>query len=194
MKGELMLKMLEQIQNVSQDAEDLLAAFLNAGYGASYRKLEKEFFKQKQLRNKRERELMLKQKYYNLLYRLKKDGFIVESQKHHKKFFNLTKRGKQTLEILNDKFNTRLPDAVYSGSGIKALTIVCFDIPENERRKRNWLRAVLKNLDFSMVQKSVWIGKTKIPEILFNDLAALKLLDYIEIFEVSKTGSLNRLT
>ena len=72
--------------------------------------------------------------------------------------------------------------------------IVVFDVPEKERRKRDWLRSVLKRLELKMVQKSVWIGKVKIPKELLDDLFNLKLLDYVEIFEVSKSGSLRQLT
>jgi len=71
--------------------------------------------------------------------------------------------------------------------------IVVFDIPEIQKRKRNWLRAALKNLDFKMVQKSVWFGRVKIPKEFLDHLCEMKLIDYVEIFEISKTGSLERL-
>ena len=44
-----------------------------------------------------------------------------------------------------------------------------------------------------MIQKSVWIGKVKIPKEFLDDLFKLRLIDYIEIFEISKAGSLKNL-
>jgi hypothetical protein len=44
-----------------------------------------------------------------------------------------------------------------------------------------------------MVQKSLWLGKVKIPEEFLVDIRKLSLLDYVEIFEITKTGSLKNL-
>ena len=71
--------------------------------------------------------------------------------------------------------------------------IVSFDVPEKEKRKRGWLRSTLKNLGFRMLQKSVWIGKVKIPEAYLEDLKRLRLLSYIEIFAISKRGTIRHI-
>ena len=68
--------------------------------------------------------------------------------------------------------------------------IVMFDIPEEYTKKRTWLRMVLGNLDFKMAQKSVWIGKTKIPKELIADIMKMKLEGFVEVFEVGSTGNL----
>ncbi len=44
-----------------------------------------------------------------------------------------------------------------------------------------------------MAQKSVWIGKTKVPQKFLNDLDDLDISDYVEIFTVNKSGSLRKL-
>ena len=74
------------------------------------------------------------------------------------------------------------------------LVIVAFDIPERVRRYRDWFRSVLENLGLTMIQKSVWMGKIKIPKALIDDLAELKLIDFVEIFEVGNEGSLTHIT
>lgn len=71
--------------------------------------------------------------------------------------------------------------------------IVAFDIPEREKRKRNWLRQSLCRMGLSMVQKSVWIGRVKLPEDFIESLRHLKLADCVEIFEITKTGTLKHL-
>ena len=83
-----------------------------------------------------------------------------------------------------------MPTKKYKKEKGEKTAIIIFDIPENERRKRNWVREALKNMDFKMVQKSVWIGKIKIPKEFLNNLEVLELLDFVKIFEISKTGSL----
>ena len=74
-----------------------------------------------------------------------------------------------------------------------AVIIVSFDVPERERRKRDWLRDALRNLGLRMVHKSVWIGKQKLPREFLADLARLRLTDFIEVFEVGKQGSLRHI-
>src|SRR3990172_4751526 len=44
-----------------------------------------------------------------------------------------------------------------------------------------------------MIQKSVWSGKTKLPQEFISQLHELNLLSYVEIFTISKTGSLKKL-
>ncbi|MBI5153222.1 MAG: CRISPR-associated endonuclease Cas2 [Parcubacteria group bacterium] len=73
------------------------------------------------------------------------------------------------------------------------LNIVLFDIPEPERKKREWLRQELNYLGFTMLQRSVWAGKIKIPKEMLEDLEHYKLLPYIEIIAVTKTGTLKKL-
>ena len=176
---------------------DLLDVILSSSYGASYGKLDYKLSKRKRERESKtaERELKKqeKQKYYNLLFYLKKAGLVEEKHKDSKKFFILTKKGKNKLILLKNKNNEKLPKNFYEKEKNSKFTIVIFDIPEIERRKRDWLRMVLKNLDLKMIQKSVWMGKVKIPKEFLDDLFKLKLIDFVEVFEISKTGSLERL-
>ena len=44
-----------------------------------------------------------------------------------------------------------------------------------------------------MVHKSVWVGNIKLPEQLVLDLDRMNILEFIEIFEVSKTGTLRKI-
>ncbi|MBI5742583.1 MAG: hypothetical protein HZA25_01965 [Candidatus Niyogibacteria bacterium] len=83
-----------------------------------------------------------------------------------------------------------MPEAKYGELKKGNYAIVTFDVPERERRKREWLRCVLKNLKFRPVQQSVWLGRTKIPIDFLDDLKDLNMTDYVEIFEVSRQGTL----
>ena len=45
-----------------------------------------------------------------------------------------------------------------------------------------------------MLQRSVWVGKCKLPDELMDDLNTIGLLPYVEILAVTKRGSLKELT
>jgi len=119
---------------------------------------------------------------------LKRDKILsVDSES---KRFYLTTRGENKLLELNNLFSDCSLSRNYPVSEEGGYKIVIFDIPERLSCQRIWLRSVLTNLGFKMLQKSVWIGDNKIPKELIKDFSKLKLLDYIEIFEVVKRGSL----
>lgn len=194
MKGDYTLKVLQAIKESGKFTADLFEAFLKSGYGASIRRMEYEFEKLQKERKKEIAHNDYKKKYSDLLYRLKRDKLIEISDKDKKDIFALTDKGKRKLKSLQEKDCQRLPNYnSYEQEQGDRFIIVIFDIPEKEKRKRNWLRFVLKRLDLKMIQKSVWIGKVKIPQILLQDLLELKLLDYVEIFEISRNGGLKHL-
>ena len=47
-------------------------------------------------------------------------------------------------------------------------------------------------MNFRILQKSVWIGKVKIPKEFIDDLKELNMINYVEIFEISRGGSLRQ--
>lgn len=193
MKEEKIIKLLESVGDLTINIIDFFEAFLKAGYGASPRKIESEFLKIKRGALQKEISGQTKHNYSNFIYRLKKDGLLKETKKANKKFFALTDKGKNKLSLLKNKLDKKLPHAIYLKETTNQYTIIAFDIPEKQRRKRDWLRTVLTNLGFKMIQKSVWVGKIKIPKKFIDDLFFLKLADFVEIFEISKTGTLKHL-
>lgn len=141
---------------------------------------------------KADRQKKERQKFYSLLYHLKKQGFIEKKTDNGKKsFWKLTSKGlryfknlKHKQPLLSLKLETAKKDY---------LKVIVFDIPEKRKKERNWLRQTLANFDFSMLQKSVWIGETQLPEDFFQSLKELDLLPCIHIFAVikEKTGTLS---
>ena len=101
MRGDIILKVLESIEDASLHFFDVFNAFLRAGYGASFWKMEREFEKIKTERSKRqfdqETAVRLKQKYSVLIYKLKKDGLIKEGTENGEKTFSITNKGKSSL-------------------------------------------------------------------------------------------------
>lgn len=194
MKGSITLFLLEKIKDAALNSSDLLGAFLTAGYGASYKKLTYDFVKRQSERGKRELQEEIRQNYYKLIYKLKKEGLIEADLKNNQKIWNITSKGKKKLSALKDRKKNELSKNFYFKEASKETNgkfiIVAFDIPEKDKRKRNWLREVLKRLGLKMIQKSLWMGKIKLPKLFLDDLKKLNLVDFVEIFEISKTGTL----
>ena len=192
MKGEKRLKVLEFIKNSVTAADELFFIF-TVPYGTSFHKAEYLLRKYREEKERREFSSRERQRFADLLYRLRKDGLVEDAKRNGKILLNLTQKGKEILEKLRAKKDIALPDVKYKNQTDNVLKIVIFDIPESERRKRVWLGSALKRLEFKMLQKSVWIGKVRLPEEFMNDLKRLELISYVEIFAISKTGSLKQL-
>lgn len=67
-----------------------------------------------------------------------------------------------------------------------ASILVIFDIPEEERRLRQRLRTLLRELRFTQVQKSVWQTEYDILEYLTPELKSLRLQKYVQVYESAK--------
>ena len=186
MKGDLTRKVLEVTGEGLVTTADIITAILESGYGASASKMNKNY---RRLEVSRTKEILYREKmksYHNLISKLNCDGFLAAKRKN----WFLTAQGRKKLEKLRKRMVEHIPRKNYTAMKSKDLTVVSFDIPEQEKRKRNWLRDILANLDFKMLQKSVWIGKNKIPSELLNDMRKLEILDHIRIFSVNRTGSI----
>ena len=192
MKGDLTLMLLRTIQSVGMTTIDILDVLNYYGYNETYRRMRGFQSKAPEHRIILEgkiKEIEKRQKISKLLYKLKADGFIIKNTKtkNNKYFWELTPKGAEKLS------KKQTPGKNYEVKYSNELKIITFDVPESQRRGRDWLRSILKNLKFKMVQKSVWMGKIALPEDFFKDLDYWGLIPYIEIFAVTKSGSLKEL-
>lgn len=204
MKGELLLKALDVIENFAYTTGDFIDVFLSSSksnYSAMrnfrprWRKTFAESMLEKMRDNEKERKKLLieRKKFYDLLRRCKRDGLISKSKRNNKIIWELTERGKIKKADIILKLTPKIRMSEYNFEPAKELVIIIFDIPEKERSKRNWLRSVLINFKFKMLQKSVWMGKYKIPKEFISDLKEYEILDYVEIFVVSKSGTIKQI-
>lgn len=161
---------------------------MTAPYGSSLRMLEKRhedildgkfFMEGSKIKDK-------KKAFNSLLKKLRSDGLIETKEGK----IAITKRGRLALKIIKQKF---FPKNHYQVKKDDSFKLVIFDIPEKEKAKRNWLRDSLKEMGFEMIQKSVWSGKIKIPAEFLEDLNWLRLINYVDILAVTKTGSLRQI-
>ncbi len=128
------------------------------------------------------------QVFYSLLTRLKNQGLIEKLENSKGTLWKITTAGFNRFTLIKDK------KALYDIESDGKLKIIAYDIPEKERSKRLWLREVLKMMNFKMLQKSLAVGKSKIPENFLEDLRKRRMLSYVHIFEVTKTGTIKELS
>ncbi len=132
-----------------------------------------------------EQEYRDRERFYNFLASLRRDGLIsVDSSTKNKRWIISTK-GIALLKKLEMS-----PRRRYLKIISREVIVISYDIPEKYRVYRSWLRSVLKILDFKMLHKSVWISRTEIPETLLLDLSERGITPFIHIFTIGKKGSL----
>ncbi|MDP3935353.1 MAG: hypothetical protein Q8Q46_04020 [Candidatus Giovannonibacteria bacterium] len=121
-----------------------------------------------------------RQTFSIILNRLQKQGLV--ERKNNK--WGITNLGKKFIKNIKttDVFNLPKKDGV--------LRLVIFDVPERERRKRDWLRLELIACDFKPLQKSVWKGDRPLPQDFLENLEELNLLSHVHIFTVRNKGTI----
>lgn len=113
------------------------------------------------------------------LSRLKKKGLI----SHRGTNWQITAQGKEML-LKSNKYIPYFPKQKLKTKQIKN-TIVSFDIPEKNRKYRDWLRYELISFGFEFVQQSLWFGPA-LPKEFIEHLHKEKLLQYIKIFKAKE--------
>jgi len=193
-RGEIIPKILEILQAGAETTADLFDIF-TSGYGESYRKLRRSIkYGSPQFKNDWAFEYRQLQQFYSLLNQLKNHGFIEKKvDKKRKSVWKITKRGLEKLKLIKEKKKSKKFIVNYTKEEDDKLKVVIFDVPEKERHKRAWLRAVLAYLGFTLLQESVWIGKNKIPEEFIHDLRRQGMLSYVHIFEINKKGTIGQI-
>lgn len=123
--------------------------------------------------------------FRNILSRLHRDKLVTSAGKG---FWQITKKGREQASLLNkhkvyeefrEKYKGKKPD-----------TIVVFDVPELNRKKREYLRLELLSLGYAPVQKSVLIGHSPLPREFLDYIREMKLSSYIQIFSIREYGTL----
>lgn len=185
MKGKFIYKILDLIEDTSLDMADFTIAFLKAGYGASMGKIDREYEAIKRKRENRTIARDRKRRLQIYLSKLKNQGLISKDSSNK---IILSAEGREKLSLLRK--NRIINKNYYRKESGDKMIIISYDIPVTFNKERAVLRSILDRLGFSMVHKSVWIGKVKLPKEFILALNQLSILDFVEIMEVTKNGSL----
>ncbi|MDP3974909.1 MAG: CRISPR-associated endonuclease Cas2 [Candidatus Jorgensenbacteria bacterium] len=129
-----------------------------------------------------------RQRFSKLLNRLREDGIIANEGKRHRAIWRLTAKGIERLKHL--KLKRKIPIPKYERKRDGKWRVVMYDVPEREREKRAWVRRALLSLGFEFLQESVWVGTIAIPRTFLDDLRAMEMFPYVQIFEVSRRGTI----
>lgn len=64
--------------------------------------------------------------------------------------------------------------------------VVMYDIPENRKKERDWFRRHLKQFDYIMIQRSVWVGPSPLPKDFLNYVKSIGLLNQVNTLKLAK--------
>ncbi|MDD5721526.1 MAG: hypothetical protein PHT16_03760 [Candidatus Pacebacteria bacterium] len=64
--------------------------------------------------------------------------------------------------------------------------LLIYDIPEGRKKERDWFRRQLKNFDFIMIQRSVWIGPSPLPKDFLDYLKRIGLQKEFKTFKLAR--------
>lgn len=131
--------------------------------------------------------------FFALLSKLKRDGFVANTGTRRKFIWHITREGRKKLAELRERTARRsvrreFPFPAPDGK----LRIVTYDVPERERNKRLWLRGVLGEAEYELLQRSVWIGRRPLPEEFFSALRRQGILACVHMIEVGKSGTIRQ--
>lgn len=120
---------------------------------------------------------------------VKEEGLSTTLSRLHKKQYvskgalgwSITARGRREIARLGSQYIT-CPFGIHDAKN----TLLAFDIPENNRKARSWLRNQLKIFNYSMLQQSLWLGPGPLPRDFLIRLRDLGLAENVKIFTVKK--------
>jgi len=177
-RGELVYEILEGLLGGAMLAMMIVAALSGGAVGFRHRWRKEGGWRdyQKEINEK---------SLYETLRRLKQQGMVIKKRNH----WAITMKGREYLQKAKTKGEV-WHFMKYPKEKSDSQIIFIFDIPERLRASRTKVRAALLALDFSMLQKSVWIGETNIPSEFLRDLKDWGVIRYVHIFTVGRRGTL----
>src|SRR3990167_6769727 len=117
-----------------------------------------------------------KQSISNAIYKLNKDHYVLKKND----YLFLLSKGRKYIESKKIRFLTF--DSPYKKESPKNL-LVMFDIPEVKKAEREWFRFHLRQFNYGMIQKSVWVGPSPLPKDFSDYLKDIKLTECIKTFK-----------
>ena len=166
-------KFLMSVYNYVEKLDETFDLFayktMSDAYCPDLRDLRKQYEKQKE-----------KQKFSQLIYRLKKNGYIKIKNLEQNEGVILTKKGAK--KVLKIKFKIerkkRRSDEKWQ--------MIIFDIPEKKRCLRDMLREKLRFLEYKMLQQSIWICPYNVQKETEFVLRKYSLDPYVKLFLIKE--------
>ena len=121
-----------------------------------------------------------KQKFTQLIYRLKKNGYIKIKNLKQNEGVILTKKGAE--KVLRVKLRMKNKQKRSDGKW----QMIIFDIPEKKRYLRSLLREKLLLLEYKMLQKSIWICPYNVSKETEFILRKYSIDSYVKLFLIEE--------
>lgn len=122
--------------------------------------------------------------YYDKIKQLSKNNFRVTLYRLQKKGLVAKKKDKFHLTALGQKLFKKLKNE--NKNWDNKWRMIIFDIPEDLKYGRDWLRSKLYNLGYKLLQKSVFIGKYPLEEDFYKEIKEKKLDKYINLLTIGE--------
>ena len=61
-----------------------------------------------------------------------------------------------------------------------------YDVTEQKKKERDWFRRQLKNFDYTMIQRSVWVGPSPLPKEFLEYVRRIGLKNQFKVFKLAK--------
>lgn len=135
-----------------------------------------EFFDENEVKKENFNKNSIKQS----IRRLQKQGFVEKKND----CYVLTKKGKGILDYALQR------KKVLNKNWDKKYRVVVFDIPEKQRRDRDWLREELYVLQYKQLQKSVFMSKFPLTSDIIKEIKRRKIEDYVDYMLVERIYSI----
>lgn len=128
-------------------------------------------------------------RFFNDLEKL--DSLKIDRESLRSNYYRLIKKGliktdEAGIPRLTNKGERKIKLYKPKKLGGDARILLTFDIPEVERRKRNRLRTILRELRFEQIQKSVWSTDYDVIKYLQVEVRENNLQKYINVYESSE--------
>ena len=121
-----------------------------------------------------------KQQFSQLIYRLKRNGYIKIKNLEQNKGVVLTKKG--TAKVLKAKLKLKTKQKRSDGKW----QMIIFDIPEEKRYLRDLLRDNLRLLGYKILQQSIWISPYDVFKETESFLRKYSIDPYIKLFIIEE--------
>lgn len=115
-------------------------------------------------------------KMYTHIYQLEKRGYLEKYKLKDLEYLRVSDKGLEALETLK-----RERDGKWK--------MIIFDIPENKRQVRDYLRTKLKQLGFKRWQNSIWITPYRLPEDVVSELQLLSEKYFIRLITIDSINN-----
>jgi len=115
-------------------------------------------------------------KTYTQIYALEKRGYLEKYKHKDLEYLRITEKGEMAISTLKKERDGKWK-------------MIIFDIPEQRREARDYLRTKLKQLGFKKWQNSIWVTPYRISPALEEELYLLGQKFFVRLITIDKINN-----